>query len=205
LPEQVLALISSLKNNGYKEGMLERFKPVIELAREEDMPEVIRILKTCGNYFEGEEEWLARSRTLVARYEGRVIGARSFEKLVNGYYHVYGLCVDPAYRGRGVGADLCRHVEEIVYHEGGVGYIGEALDEELAQFYVRKLGVKICRFSLRGWRSNLVPYRKEFRQEGIGDSIKLSIRRFTLFWIRIRRLRKIVELLESASRRVKQV
>jgi GNAT superfamily N-acetyltransferase len=177
--------------------------PVIEPAREEDMQEVIRILKACGNYFKGEEKWLARSRTLVARHGGRIIGSMSYESSPDGYSHVFGLSVEPGFRGKGVGTRLVRHVEMSIYEEGGRGLTGEALNEELAQFYVRVLGARICRLSLRGWRSNLVPFRKNFRQEGAWDSFKRAIRRFVLFWVRMKHLRILVEILESAARRVK--
>ena len=178
-------------------------RPVIEVAGEGDMAEVVELLKSCGTYFPGEEEWLSKSTIVVARHGGRIVGTRCFRRVSKDYFHAYGLCVQPEFRGKGVSMDLFEESDGIMYREGARGYVGEALNEELAQYYVRKRGARICRLSLRGWRSNLVPVKREFRQDGLLDSALKRLHDSMVWVMRRRRLRPLSELVESVLRRIR--
>ena len=178
-------------------------RPIIEVAGKGDIGQVIELLKSSGTYFQGEEEWLSSSTIVVARHEGRIVGTRCFRRVSPDYFHAYGLCVDPEFRGKGVSMDLFEFSDDIMYREGAKGYVSEALNEELAQYYVRKRGVRICRLSLRGWRSNLVPMKREFCQEGAMDSGLRRLHDSAVWVMRRRRLRRLSEVLESILRRIR--
>lgn len=178
-------------------------RPSIEVADEGDMTQIIGLLKLCGTYFLGEEEWLSKSTIVVARHNGKVVGTRCFRRISDDYFHAYGLCVHPEFRGKGISVDLFEFSDNIMYEDGARGYLGEALNEKLAQYYVRKRGVKICRLSLRGWRNNLVPIKREFRQEGLMDSFLKRVHDSVVWLMKRRCLRWLSELFESASRRIK--
>ena len=178
-------------------------RPIIDVAGEGDMDQIIELLKHCGTYFPGEEDWLAGSTVVVARHGGRIVGTRCFRRISDDYFHAYGLCVHPEFRGKGVSMELFEFSDNIMYKQGARGYVAEALNEELAQYYVRKRGARICRLSLRGWRSNLVPIKREFRQEGGMDSMLRRLHDSAVWVMRRRRLRRLSELLESISRRIR--
>ena len=172
---------------------LSDFSPTIEVASSDSLAEAIEMLKCNDMYLPGMEGWIQRSTTLVARWEGKVIGMRCFERTSGRYYHVHTLFVRPEYRRRGLGEMLCREAERMMWRQGGAGYVGEAKDEEMAQWYVRTLGVRIRRLSFRGWREGCVPYAKAFRQEGLVDRFLLLVRRMIISCMRVRLVGRVVE------------
>ena len=181
---------------------LKEFFPTIEIASEGDIPEVIGLLKKCGIYAPGAEYMLARGTTLVARYNRRIIGTRSFRKTQGRFYHVYGLCVDTEFRRRGPAERLNRAAEREIYHDGGMGYVGEASSERVAQYYVRTLGVRLCRLSFRAWRRGNIPYKKVFHQGGFADSLMLKMRRFLIF---LMKRKGVGRLAEKLARRIERL
>ena len=148
----------------------------IEIATEGDIPHVLSILKICKMFNDRTESRLKYCKTLLARTDGKVVGTRSFRRMRNGYYHVLYLAVHPDYRRRGIAERLCREAERIMYHEGGRGYVGYAISEEVAQYYVRTMGVKLRRLNFRGWNKGNVVYSKEFSQSGRVDGFLLWLR-----------------------------
>lgn len=162
-------------------------QPEIERASEADQDGVIELLKICGLYIpEGTEYMLGIGRTLVARIGKKIVGTRSFRSTSGPYWHVYGLCVHPDYRRRGIAERLHREAERMMFKEGARGYVGEAASEEVAQYYVRTFGVRICRLSFRAWRTGKVPYRKDFLQKGRVDRGLIAIRRLIIFLMGMR-------------------
>ncbi len=167
------------------------------------MEEVLELLKICGLYIPNISEYmLSRGETSVARIDGKIVGTRSFRFTSGEYCHVYGLCVHPEYRRRGIGERLCRDAERKMWKRGAKGYVGEANNEHIAQYYVRALGVRICRLSFRGWREGAVPYRKDFKQGGLGDHLLLGVRRLLISFMRMRLIGRAVEF---AARRIEKL
>ena len=174
--------------------------PVIELASREEIPEIVEMLKECGEKISpGLRDELSRSTVLVAKVGGRIVGTRSYTKTRGRFYHVHTLFVRPEYRRRGLGEMLCREAQRLMYKEGAEGYFGEARSEKMAQCYVRTLGVRIHRLSFRGWRSGAVPYFKTFTQAGFIDSLALAARRFLLYWMKKRLVGRFAE---AVARRI---
>ncbi|EAR49503.1 acetyltransferase, GNAT family protein [Oceanicola granulosus HTCC2516] len=80
-------------------------------------------------------------RHVLARLDGRPVGTARF-RYKDGAAKVQRVCVARAARGRGIGADLIRHVSAVAAEEGEVARVRLGAQTHALDFY-RRLGFEV--------------------------------------------------------------
>lgn len=121
-------------------------KPAVKIRRpvEEDWPQIMAVLEGANFHHIGGPEMPAfpLSDCFVADLEGMVIGVGGYRVLDATTAKTTLLAVDPAYRGRNVGAALQQARQDYLRDQGIRELYTNADDERVVEWYLRFFGYR---------------------------------------------------------------